>query len=386
MYEVLAPETAGGNSNKTARDLEELLGSLFYEDGVGTEHSAHYQANTLEWVLIAHRVAQLHGVELSVGEHLKAGSEFLSLICSRTGQFFDFGDNDSSVVLRQTLRDELLPRSVAGSICAQFNHRRPPQGWTSGLREMFLDIPEPSTKSSLLSSGRLFPDGGYTILKVGEQHVLFDHAPLGFHSTAGHGHADALAVWLFYKDRPVWVDWGTYRYNGDPKWRTKARSTSSHNTLQIDQCEQSEMVGGFNWRRRAECQLLRYSKDRSIVRARHNGFAPLGIVHQREVDVREKTIVVSDIIEGSGIHRCLIRYWLAPQFDVLQRDGMLIVHSEHMSASVDIQPSNNELWGLSVEEHDYSPRYQVLRKTKVIVMSARLVLPAQIKMVWCWDD
>ena len=71
------------------------------------------------------------------------------------------------------------------------------------------------------------------------------------------------------------------------------------------------------------------------------------------MDVREKTIVVSDIIEGSGIHRCLIRYWLAPQFDVLQRDGMLIVHSEHMSASVDIQPSNNELWGLSVEEHDY---------------------------------
>ena len=48
-----------------------------------------------------------------------------------------------------------------------------------------------------------------------------------------------------YRWSPLFVDWGTYRYNGDPKYRVRARSTMSHNTITIDNIDQSEMTGPF---------------------------------------------------------------------------------------------------------------------------------------------
>ena len=89
--------------------------------------------------------------------------------------------------------------------------------------------------------------GGYTILVHSKKNarLLFDHAPLGFQSTGGHGHADALSIWMSIDGHPLFVDWGTYRYNGDPKYREQARSTMSHNTITIDNIDQSEMTGPF---------------------------------------------------------------------------------------------------------------------------------------------
>ena len=386
VYEVLAPDIADGSPLKTARELEKLIDTLFYPDGVGTEHSVHYQANTLEWILVAHCVAKHKGVQLKVDNCLKQGADFLSYVCTENGQFFDFGDNDSSVVLRQTIHEELLPRSICGSICAHLNFSEGPLGWNFGLRELILGIKRPLKQQYKKIEGRLFPDGGYTVFKSGGKHLLFDHAPLGFPSTAGHGHADALAVWLFYKGQPIWVDWGTYRYNGDPKWRTLARSTASHNTIQIDNKEQSEMVGGFNWRRRAKCQLLFYDKEASVVRAQHDGYAHLGIVHQREVAVKEQSIVITDVLKGSGQAKCSIRFWLAPGLNVEQRGEDWFVISDSICLRLELNCSKLEQWSLSVEDQEYSPRYQHLEPTKVIVVRGTPTFPVELSSSWHWVE
>ena len=93
----------------------------------------------------------------------------------------------------------------------------------------------------------LFPDAGLACVRThdGSVRLLMDFGPLGFTSTAAHGHADALSVWLSIDDEYFLVDAGTYAYHSHPEWRAFFRSTAAHNTARVDGLNQSEIAGRF---------------------------------------------------------------------------------------------------------------------------------------------
>ncbi len=101
-----------------------------------------------------------------------------------------------------------------------------------------------------------FPDTGLYLLQAGAAaspdrlSVTLDAGPLGYGVLAAHGHADALAVTLRIGGHDVLVDPGTYDYFTHPEWRTYFRGTPAHNTVTIDDANQSEMLGPFLWGRR----------------------------------------------------------------------------------------------------------------------------------------
>ena len=92
-----------------------------------------------------------------------------------------------------------------------------------------------------------FPHGGYLISRDGLFSVTFDGGPLGIAPGYGHGHADGLSFLLYHKGNPVIVDSGTCLYNGPPRWRNYFRSSSAHNTLQIDGKGPVEPLATFRW-------------------------------------------------------------------------------------------------------------------------------------------
>ena len=112
-----------------------------------------------------------------------------------------------------------------------------------------------------------FSESGYYLMGSAfdtpdEVRLLVDAGPLGYLSIAAHGHADALSFVLNVGDREILVDPGTYAYHTDPAWRRYFRSTRAHNTVGVDEQDQSVQAGNFMWTDHAQRALHR-------VRGRH---------------------------------------------------------------------------------------------------------------------
>ena len=278
----------------SASELIEECRKQIHGDGIGGEQSPTYQAYTLEWFLCVRTVATAtgHALAASFKDRLESSALFFCSILDRNGNHPSIGDDDEGVVLRQSLEPEHYVLSVCGVIASALeNPKLRPRAHRPDLRAALLGFVE-CKPSRYRRKGRTFSTGGYTVLAAKDEGreaiAVFDHGPVGYAWTAGHGHADALSVWLHLDGHPVLVDTGTYRYNGLPDWREYIRSTAAHNTVQLANLEQSETAGPFNWGRRAEVKLIRSEPERTggWVAGQHDGYvSSLGVVHKRRVSL-----------------------------------------------------------------------------------------------------
>ena len=94
------------------------------------------------------------------------------------------------------------------------------------------------------------PKSGYCGFVGGQTYFVADLAAVGADNLPAHGHGDALSFEWSVMGQRVFVDPGVFEYHQGPA-RIYSRSTSSHNTLTIDSCDQSEFFGSFRVGRRA---------------------------------------------------------------------------------------------------------------------------------------
>lgn len=103
------------------------------------------------------------------------------------------------------------------------------------------------------------PDSGYYIFKQGEWKLIVDAGQPGPIYLPGHAHCDAMSFELFKAGKPIIVNCGTYAYQCDE--RAFFRSTAAHNTVQIDDVEQSECWGVFRMGKRSWTQVKAVGDD-----------------------------------------------------------------------------------------------------------------------------
>ncbi|MCU0468601.1 MAG: heparinase II/III family protein [Arcicella sp.] len=106
-----------------------------------------------------------------------------------------------------------------------------------------------------------------------------------------HSHCDIFSFVLHVRGQPFIVDTGTSTYEPD-EIRWKERSTSAHNTVQIGDAEQSEIWGSFRMARRAKTVIS--TENQQAITASHDGYARLGIIHQRSFRVDKNQIFIKD--------------------------------------------------------------------------------------------
>lgn len=154
-----------------------------------------------------------------------------------------------------------------------------------------------STVSAPLQS-IAFADAGNYLLQSGTRgkrnriSLTFDCGALGFGSIAAHGHADALSMTLRVGGQDILIDLGTFDYFTHRFWRDYFRSTCAHNTVVVNDRNQSESLGLFNWGRRAEARCLQFdtNSDISVVEGEHDGYAAaFGVVHRRRIQLNRAT-------------------------------------------------------------------------------------------------
>ncbi|HUP24290.1 MAG TPA: heparinase II/III family protein [Thermoanaerobaculia bacterium] len=136
---------------------------------------------------------------------------------------------------------------------------------------------------------RSFDAAGYVVERTGwartSAQLVFDRGDLGSLG-GGHGHADALSIVLSASGEQLLVDSGTGVYNAAPEWRAFFRSTRAHNTLVVDDAEQSAPADTFRWTRQARTRALGDGSYPGIHYAagEHDGYAAtLGLTHRRRV-------------------------------------------------------------------------------------------------------
>lgn len=295
---LCAPEIDVGGLDALEAELVETARLQFYPDGVGTEQSIGYQGMTTELLALCAWAARAHQRDLSALSPVLLGSAgFLSAVADRDGNTPNIGDLDESMVLRDGLRFGRYPAAVAGLVSALLSEPSVrPASWEPDLRCGLLGLSDPGAPPPV--QGSCFAAGGYTVFRPAWGMVVFDHGPLGFASTGGHGHADALSVWVHRDGVPIVVDAGTHRYHDAAPWRTWSRGTASHNTVSINGHDQSRMTGAFNWGRRARASLERVSLGEGTATASHDGYLP--ILHRRTVTVRDDGFDLIDRVEGEG--------------------------------------------------------------------------------------
>lgn len=181
------------------------------------------------------------------------------------------------------------------------------------------------------SQGRVtdLSESGYLRIEIGEAAVFLDVGKIGPDYLPGHAHADTLSFELSLFGRRLIVDSGTSCY-GIGNERLRQRSTSAHNTVEVDEVSSSEIWSGFRVARRARPFDLRVHDDIDgiLVSCGHDGYRrlPGRVIHRREWRFGERSLKVRDVVEGR-YKKAVARFYLHPDVRVISNsscDGKMV--------------------------------------------------------------
>lgn len=189
------------------------------------------------------------------------------------------------------------------------------------------------------TGARAFPHSGYYLLgdrfeTPEEVRMLVDAGPLGYLSIAAHGHADALSLVLSVGGEEVLIDPGTYAYHTAPEWRRYFRSTRAHNTLLIDDMDQSDQSGNFMWSRHAYARCIDFIDEQPVQRfaGEHDGYSALRdpVMHRREIhyDAAQRKFTIIDRLDCASRHTVRMHWHCAEHLQPITTDKEICLYTE----------------------------------------------------------
>jgi uncharacterized heparinase superfamily protein len=134
----------------------------------------------------------------------------------------------------------------------------------------------------------------------------------------GHSHSECLSFELSRDGRRLFVNAGVSTYELGPS-RTWQRATAAHNTMRIDDEEQSELWASHRCGRRAH--VVNAGESGGWAYASHTGYSRLhgAPVHTRRMRVGDGGVEIVDKIAGGGEH--LMEWFFHLHPDVTARAG-----------------------------------------------------------------
>jgi hypothetical protein len=312
-------------------------------DGGNREQALAYQQFVLDFLLLSGLAARAAGEEFpaTYWQRVERMTVFLASMLDVAGNAPMIGDADDGFVVRLSGDAAFCPyRSLVATGAVLFDRADlARKAGTFDLKSQTLLGSEGERAFAALASRpgeafaplRSFPDSGYYLLgdafeTAQEVRVLTDAGPLGYLSLAAHGHADALALLLNIGGREILIDPGTYAYHTETAWRRYFRGTSAHNTLGVDDLDQSEQRGNFMWSHHAHARCLEFASDGPVQRfvGEHDGYARLRdpVIHRREVsfDREQRCIEIVDTLTCRSRHRVCRSWHFAENLIVTARE------------------------------------------------------------------
>jgi uncharacterized heparinase superfamily protein len=373
------------------RLLETEILKQVFEDGVDHEGSIPYHRLAQELFLYPALFARLRQEPMSAAylQRLSRMADFTEAYSrmddsapvigdADDGRFLPFGNqniNDHTYLVpvsRQcTTSIEKSYSSVESALEVLFvcGTSTVPKGWDRG--------PSPTS--------RVFPQGGFYVLRNGLDHVTVDCGPIGLRGQGGHGHNDALSFEAVLCGQSLIVDSGSYVYTSDFRARNRFRSTQVHNTPQVDGLEINRLFDErLLWLLQddAKPEMLRCrlgsSEDR--LQMKHTGYHrlsdPVTVFRTLTLNHDRHSLAIEDAFEARESHSVSIPYHLAPgvQAEIVEHHQIHLIAGD--SRFVLRWESRHE-WATAITDSEYSPSYGVVLATQQVVFS-REGVPASL--------
>jgi len=118
-----------------------------------------------------------------------------------------------------------------------------------------------------------------------------------------------------YNGKPFIVDTGISTYEANER-REFERSTQAHNTVMLNDVEQTEVWGAFRVARRAKAKII-IEKHNQIL-ATHDGYKRFGLYHQREFILVNETFEIVDTINKPAQAKAWIHFHPSVNLSELQ--------------------------------------------------------------------
>ncbi len=149
-----------------------------------------------------------------------------------------------------------------------------------------------------------------------------DIGPIGPDYIPGHGHCDMLNFEFYANGQPIIVDTGTSTYEmGDA--RLSERGTAAHNTVQVEDREQSEIWASFRVARRAKIIERKISDNEAVGIIKSYGRG--AYTHHRRFNFSDHTVSIQDDITGTHAGAiCRARLHFHPDANPEVRDGKIV--------------------------------------------------------------
>jgi hypothetical protein len=193
---------------------------------------------------------------------------------------------------------------------------------------------------------------------------------------------------IFFNGDPLVVDPGvsTYEQSARREWE---RSTSAHNTVSIDDLDQSEMWSVFRVGRLAHTQLVLVESRGDVQRAiaTQNGYRRLlgRPVHKRDIELARDSLCIDDFVTGQGRHLISLRVTFAPGIPVVRRTshsvraGAMAMTMSLVDPTKDRVRLNASIGQMLIEQVEVADGFGKLRQTTSVTWSATLTLPVHVR-------
>jgi hypothetical protein len=158
-------------------------------------------------------------------------------------------------------------------------------------------------------SSAVFPNGGYVMMRSATGVRVLLRTPTAQFRPA---HADALHLDLWWKEKNLLRDGGTYAYAGGGKTAKSLSSLVGHNLPQFDDHDQMQRIGRFlhgDWIRVAGDALVTRNANGQSWAGMYTDFS--GVRHHRTVTLTADTLSVLDRVQGFK-RKAVLRWRLAP--------------------------------------------------------------------------
>lgn len=166
---------------------------------------------------------------------------------------------------------------------------------TFGIAPKLSDLFNYSKKLNIIADNIKLSDSGYRKYNGDKYEIVVDYGSIGPTYLPGHGHSDTFNFELHCYGEPLIVDTGISTYENN-NTRHLERSTQSHNTLTVEDKNQSEVWSSFRVGQRAN--IIEFKESMSFVSGIHDGYKNENIFHKRSFKFSSNEICIEDVIEN----------------------------------------------------------------------------------------
>ena len=203
-------------------------------------------------------------------------------------------------------------------------------------------------------------ESGYRKFKNEKIEMIIDFGAIGPSYIPGHAHADTFNFVINYNDKPFIVDLGTSTYEAN-ELRLDERSTKSHNTVEYNNTNSSEIWSSFRVGSRASITKLKAIENGW--EASHDGYSSQNCTHQRSFIFKDRAIVVKDELSNKEISKSYLHFH--PEVEIGMDDSGQINFSH---GSISFESPNGALVkeDISLKDYNFAQGFNRLRKSKAI--------------------